>query len=221
MTKEKPILFSTEMVRAILDGRKTMTRRVVKPQIVDRFILDSNGKLLGSYIEGEGDGYPTVDDSPYQVGDILWVRETFAIGKIAYKEEPDGTAVPYISQCEGDSDFIPKEYALREEIGIDDVVWKPSIHMPRAAARIFLRVTNVRVERLQEITPEDIVAEGLPSFIIPPGHEHYNNVCGENWLGFDWYRKLWDSLNAKRGYGWNTNPWVWVYEFERLEEANE
>ncbi|CDX01267.1 Hypothetical protein DPCES_1380, partial [Desulfitobacterium hafniense] len=96
---EKSVRFSTEEIRAILDNRKTMFRQVIAPHIVDRFVLDANGKLLGSYRASVGDVYPTVDDAPYEVGDVLWVKETFAKGKIVYGEDSNGTTHPYISQC--------------------------------------------------------------------------------------------------------------------------
>ncbi|CDX01268.1 Hypothetical protein DPCES_1381 [Desulfitobacterium hafniense] len=219
---EKSVRFSTEEIRAILDNRKTMFRQVIAPHIVDRFVLDANGKLLGSYRASVGDVYPTVDDAPYEVGDVLWVKETFAKGKIVYGEDSNGTTHPYISQCADDIGYVPKEYALRHEIGIDDVVWSPSAHMPRKAARIFLRVTNVRVERLQDIIEDDAMAEGI-SWLDEACYEnngwhptYYDPDSGGHPVFRDGFKKLWDSLNAKRGYGWDTNPWVWVIEFERV-----
>ena len=199
----KPIIFSTPMVQAILGGRKTQTRRIVKANIVDRFVLDDSGNILGSYTEGMPEVYPTIDDAPYQEGDILWVRETWNYspnGYYCYK-----------------ADTIPDD----NHGNIGSIPWRPSIHMPREAARLFLKVTSVKVERVQDITPKNIAAEGLPSFICHPEHEYYKNVCGDNWLGFEWFRELWDGINSKRGYGWDTNPWVWVVAFEKIskEEA--
>lgn len=182
----KPILFSTEMVRAILDGRKSMTRRVIRQSVVDRFVLDSRGNLLGSYTEEAGDAYPTIDDSPYQPGDILWVRETWA---------PFGST--YLYKANGG--------------GAGGGRWRPSIFMPREAARIFLRVMDVRAERVQEITEEDAWKEGCPEEHIPDKYPR-SDV---------WFYELWQTLNAKRGYGWYANPWVWAITFERIskEEA--
>lgn len=131
MSRVLPILFNTDMVRAILDERKTVTRRVIKhnvdavlnspyhkehPETLDKMIIE---KLCMP---------------PCQPGDVLYVRERFCKGKIEYGEEPDGRAVPYVSQCAGDDNYIPYEYCLRENIGIEGVVWTPSIHMPKEAA---------------------------------------------------------------------------------------
>ena len=200
--REKPVLFSTDMVRAILDGRKTQTRRVVKPQ-------PSAGVRKSVFIKsGLEDGHGREIKTSYQPGDILYVRETWAMLNLDYHPINVGNPdYPVI--------YVYKADHETGNDGPDRIKWRPSIHMPREAARIFLKVIDVRVERLQDVTPEDIAAEGLPSFIIPPGHEHYKNVCGENWLGFDWYIKLWNNIYAKRGYGWKVNPWVWVIEFER------
>jgi hypothetical protein len=147
--------------------------------------------------------YPTIDDAPYQEGDILWVRETWNYSPNWY----------YCYKA----DTIPDD----NHGYIGSIPWRPSIHMPREAARLFLKVTSVKVERVQDITPKNIAAEGLPSFICHPEHEYYKNVCGDNWLGFEWFRELWDGINSKRGYGWDTNPWAWVIEFEKIskEEA--
>lgn len=237
----KPILFNTEMVGAILDGRKKVTRRVVK-DIPKNYgfqgiVFSTTGcdSLIGSYMFGMG--CSCVYKKPkYHVGDILYVRETFAVGRIAYGEKPDGTAVPYLSQCVGETDIIPKEYALNNNIGIEDVVWKPSIHMPKEAARIFLKVTNVRVEKLLtpfyaegSIAMKTLFAEGVsipdecrncidsygnPSCIdfADDGECHMLDASRSDFLN------LWDSTVNKADverYGWRANPWVWVYEIER------
>ena len=208
----KPIIFSTPMVQAILDGRKTQTRRVIKPQPVkdDTFegpywyeptVVNKDGELgPGKPVFGisSTDGEWGIK-SPYQPGDILWVRETFC--EVPYEHNHVPIKGGYIT--------IPK-YAYKADSERDYTgIWKPSIHMPREAARIFLRVKTVRVERLQDITEEDAIAEGMSKtlvdgvvFISAKGNFHV----------------FWDSLNIKRGYGWNTNPWVWVIEFERINK---
>ena len=199
----KPILFNTEMTRAILDGRKTVTRRVIKglPDNVYSFErLSDDG--IWEYRWGEcGRGicldFSNIITPKYQVGDYLYVRETWAdvFGKYEYRAD----------YSESENTYRVKRY------GTTIAKWRPSIHMPKEAARIFLRVKNVRVERLQEITLEDIEHEGL--YCEPPyTNEHYAYAPG---MRIHWI-KLWDSLNAKRGYGWDTNPWVWVYEFEKV-----
>jgi hypothetical protein len=121
--------------------------------------------------------------SPYQPGDILWVRETFLPINNAYYYKSDNKHIEL------------------EQLGIC-FKWRPSIHMPRDAARIFLRVMKVRVERLRDISPDDALAEGFTGYGTKDGT-------------LDAFFEFWDSLNAKRGYGWDTNPWVWVYTFDR------
>lgn len=193
----KPILFNTEMVRAILEGRKTVTRRVIKwPE-------DSNVTPLD---------FGCALKPPYQVNDVLYVRETYAVGSIEYGEESfERELQPYISQCIGENDIIYKEFALNNNIGTDDVKWRPSIFMPKEAARIFLRVKSVRVERLHDMELEDFIAEG---------------ASGVDELNYRFnFSVLWDSTIKKDQYGscsWSANPYVWVIEFERIskEEAD-
>jgi hypothetical protein len=179
----KPIIFSTPMVQAILDGRKTQTRRIVKANIVDRFVLDDSGNVLGSYTEGMPEVYPTIDDAPYQLGDILWVRETWSKdenGEYVYRANYGTTE---------DDSFPPSMFK-----------WRPSIHMPREAARIFLKVKEVSVERLIDISDSDVVNEGFQT---------------KN----DFFA-LWDKLNYHRGFGVANNPFVWKIEFERVIRQN-
>ena len=184
--KERPIIFSTEMVRAILEGRKTQTRRVIKPQ-PQSAMLDFHKVNFAKYC-------------PYgQVGDRLWVKETWwddcaLREKEGYKQDDylyyraDGEAIEQF-EC---------AYGFK---------WRSPLFMPRWASRIILEITGLRVEQLQDITEEDAVTEGLPS---------------REQTGFDTaryrYHILWDSLNAKRGYAWDSNPWVWVMEFKRLSD---
>ena len=211
---EKPILFSTEMVRAVLDGRKTQTRRVVKPAKRNhRGFKQGNGLWIDGYrAEDKPNGhikdysvssvwqrkdYYIKDFAPYKPGDILWVRETFCEVPYEYNHIP----------IKGGHITIPK-YAYKADSERDYTgIWKPSIHMPKEVARIWLEVTDVRVERLQEITEEDARAEGA----LPAREERGYNCCRDGFI------TLWDSLNAKRGYGWETNPWVWVVSFKRLD----
>lgn len=169
----KPILFSTPMVKAILDRRKTQTRRVIK---IDDAPENWRKSLAGSR---------------YKPGDILWVRETWA----PKRYQPERI-------------YYKADNELGSLVNVDK--WRPAIFMPRAAARIFLRVTDVRVERLQDITEDDATAEGLR---IGIGGEPYFS-CRDAFVA------LWNSINAKRGYGWDTNPWVWVISFERCEKLD-
>lgn len=202
MMSEKPIIFSTPMVQAILAGKKTQTRRVMKSPPSDGYHMRQcpNGKwyafsdkTLKFNLNGRIEECKWRSTSPYkpkyQPGDILWVRETWAC-------------------IEGTSDF----YAYKaDDAEVEQFIdkWKPSIHMPRAAARLFLKVVNVRCERLQSITDGDCCSEGMLD-ITKLINCHFGSLAAER------YRELWDSLNAKRGYGWDTNPWVWVIEFERV-----
>ena len=196
----KPIIFSTPMVQAILDGRKTQTRGVVKingqpissPE--ERLELTEDGLIYHSV--NSMSGYYKLS---YQPGDILWVRETWATVSSGIIEYKATYRDPYTGSTE--IDHIGKK-----------ITWRPSIHMPREAARIFLRVTNVKAERLQDITDEDAIAEGMSQILVDG--VVFISAKGD-------FHVFWDALNIKRGYGWDTNPWVWVIEFERItkEEA--
>ncbi len=201
----KPILFNTEMVKAILDGRKSVTRRVVKPPALDRLIIGGNGKLLGSFDPGvSGEVYPTVDDCTYHPGEILYVRETYFEYKGHYYYKAD-----------------EKDETLDALLSSPSLKWRPSIHMPKEAARLFLRVTDVRVERLQSIRLLEILREGVH---VLQKLKEYGYEMSEDDIGRLEYKCCWDSTIKKTDlpiYGWNANPWVWVIEFERIskEEA--
>lgn len=214
----KPILFnkqiSTEMVRAILDGRKSCTRRLVKPQPDEKhtfplgFVTDSTEKkevgCFGFGIDEYG-GSIQYAKPPYQPGDILYVRETWMdyAGLTMYKADCD-------------------IYRL-DSLNFAGFGWKPSIHMPKEAARIWLKVMNVRVERLQEITDEQAKREGIQYDECPTGftwkqetdmHNCYTTPIGA-------MQALWNSTIKKSDldrYGWDASPWVWVIEFERCEK---
>jgi len=188
--KESPILFNTRMVEAILDGRKTQTRRLIKPT------------PLGLLYE---DGSPAMNP-PVEPGDILWVRETWCswwlphgAWQYRYKAtQPYGNIGAVMPDSDDEPDIAP---------------WRPSIHMPRAAARIFLRVESVEAERLQSISHEDVLQEGIEEC---EGREHGEDcACAE--IRFS---ELWNSTIKPADlprYGWGANPWVWVIRFERLE----
>lgn len=193
----KPMLMNTEMVKAILARRKTVTRRLIKPQplfdndsIYLRYVKDG----IGRFGQGTpGNSCALCDRKmPYQSGDVLYVRETWCKGSL------NGGADQYFYKAD-DNDFHCQ--------------WRPSIHMPKEAARIFLRVTKVRAERLQEITDDDLAKDfDLCEYAIPAvGSEHIARI-------------VWDSTIKKSDlgkYGWDANPWVWVISFERIskEEA--
>lgn len=190
----KPILFNTEMVRAILDGRKDATRRIVKGFIPDDAVWGYTAFTPKGYISCRGtfaDGYgEKFFKLPCEPGDILYVRET-------WKKAPNG--------------YYYYEDWQRNDIA-DVTKWKPSIHMPKEAARIWLKVTNVMVERLQEITIDGIRNEGISSMAVHAGDME---IALKEW------KNLWNSTikkNRPDSYGWDANPWVWVIEFERCEK---
>lgn len=195
----KQILFNTEMVRAILDGRKSCTRRVIKfpvnrytnnVPLADKVVVQELRCDKVNFLEEPFFSYGM--NLPYQPGDILYVRETFI----------QAAAHTFWYKADGKS-WMSK-----------DLLWKPSIHMPKEAARIFLRVTNVRVERLQDITVEDALAEGMDKYIRLNGELDENSII-TSFIG------IWNSTIKKSDldrYGWNANPWVWVIEFERCEK---
>lgn len=228
LLKAKPILFNTDMVRAILDGKKTVTRRIVKnnPEECTSKVVNGVCKIC----DDKG-GFYLPDDyvkarSPYQVGDILYVRETWKrfCGMLYGRE--NGTYIPLDDfegyqykadeQCicaKGFNPFCDGFEDQKNDVSFDDK-WHPSIHMPKEAARIFLRVTSVRVERLQDITPEQIDAEGCKEYA-------YNAKTGELLPSKPtWFKIKWDSTIKKSDiakYGWTANPYVWVIEFERID----
>lgn len=222
----RPILFSTEMVQAILDGRKTMTRRVVTPQPMMKDLYfaenrsDINAVKLADY-RIKLDQVKKADilrykKAPYQPGDILWVRETW----VPYAGENCACSY-YGYECKCEPYWYranwSEDFANECEYPEDRMRWRPSIFMPKEVARLFLRVTDVRVERVQEIGEADAVREGLR---MPRIGEHVHDgmelqmICTAQ----DAFAALWDSLNAKRGNGWDANPWVWVYSFERTDK---
>lgn len=184
----KPILFNTEMVQAILDGRKTCTRRVLKHP----FEVHPNGYITKP--RGNERLCPYIP--PYQSGDVLYVRETW---------------------CKGSYENEKEKYYYKADDNNFFCTWHPSIHMPKEAARIFLKVTNVRVERLQDITDDEAAAEGA-------NFKDGKNVGFEEKMrrtSIERFIEIWNSTIKKTDlerYGWDANPWVWVIEFERCEK---
>lgn len=179
----RPILFNTEMVRAILEGNKTATRRIVKQSVWEDFVHEG-GKVIHYFDQKEGSLESPLYKAPCQPGDVLYVRETWC--KNVSSEEY------YYAANRKDGEGAP--YGLK---------WRPSIHMPKQAARIWLKVTDVRVERLQDISLDDCVREGIDT-----------SRTGI----FTRFSMLWDSTIKKEDifrYGWEANPWVWVIGFER------
>ena len=218
--KERPILFSAPMVRAILSGDKTQTRRIEKRLDPKKGAVttDIHGKPMRSVWAYGG----PILDCPYgQPGDRLWVREAFA-EEYDYCDHPEMPGAPtehfhYAWHYRADGE--PK----RDQLDGFLSSWKPSIHMPRIASRIQLEITGVRVEHLQEISEADAVSEGIRisskvrqsetcygicECALPDGLTHFNDSA------YDLYRKLWEQINGPGS--WQANPWVWVVEFRRI-----
>lgn len=215
------IIFSSEMVRAILDGRKTQTRRVIKPQPSNSFMPEVGhyhptriDKKTGEYFPApevfgasdENEDYPC----PYgQIGDRLWVKETFCIvtgngdeaneTDLVHYRADETKACQHISDCEG---------------------WTSPLFMPRKYSRITLEITDLRVERVQDISEKDAKAEGVqvPLVNIPQKGFKLGEPLGRY---RDYFRSLWNSINAKRGYSWESNPFVWVIEFKPVKQPKE
>lgn len=221
--KERPILMNGDSVRAILAGKKTQTRRVIPPRLMANADLDKNDPTyIYLWVPHDFGEYQHAKDvAPYQPGDLLWVKEAWMFwdwtedGEPFIKYEADGT----VRICEASSDKTAERWMdIWAELSVDenyskhrgaarDNKWRSPMFMFRDCARIWLRVTGVRAERLQGITEADAIAEGALHGV------------DASWGGNGAYAQgrcqfLWDMLNAKRGYPWKDNPWVWVYEFK-------
>lgn len=233
----KPILFSTPMVQAILDDRKTQTRRIMKPQIIDCSVnhreysgaswrneyislacgKDSNEwycRLCGNGILSTGS---SMYKCKYKVGDVLWVRETWT------DPTPDKSGYPILYKADFPITYNGSESDPTEVVTLnsEDYRWKPSIHMPKEACRLFLKVTNVRVEKLHEITEEDAINEGIErrideTSVLPVSYKIYGT---DNW----WdespiisFQSLWQSINGEQS--WKEDPFVWVIEFQKTQK---
>lgn len=266
--KERPILFSSEMVRAILDGRKTMTRRVVRfsghpmfggvtGQVQEHHEMKACYAMpRGGFVFWSGDPGKEFSDYVYkdsdvglrcpygQPGDRLWVRETWKPGAwrddgriaIDYKASPELTQTPWVRIP---NDVMDKKFNNlwhswsneAEEAGLvadDDgyylwepgqspLKWRPSIFMPRWASRITLEIVSVRVEKLQDISGKECYLEGIDGSFLA-----YEEASPAQLLELatnqirDKFSLLWNSINEKRGFGWDVNPWVWVIEFQKV-----
>lgn len=205
---ERPILFSAPMVRALLSGTKTQTRRVVKLKSHHTIEQRDDGRDWPWMYDGERDADSWLACPYGQPGDRLWVRETFWI---------DRDGVFYKADQESGSPWLAAGAYKAMRVGangtpyVSNWGWRPSIHMPRAASRIALEVTGVRVERLQDISETDAQAEGAEY-----GFDCESGFClhplGNYRHG---YAYLWESINGPGS--WESNPWVWAVEFKRLE----
>ena len=218
--KERPILFGDPMVRAILEGRKTVARRVVVPKTEPKVTptemepwfldgerqLDDDGRPCWN---GYHHDYPSSHGKWFscnqgKVGDLLWVREAWRPCGV----QKFGMGKQDISPEQADWYDYRADYVTKD--GQAAFKWRPSIFMPKAACRLKLRITDVRVERLHKIKATDCIREGIQT------ERDINTPCGEV-EAFNKMIALWDGINQKRGYGWDTNPFVWVVEFEKIE----
>lgn len=242
----KPILMNTENVRAILDGRKTVTRRVIKgvPNRADLQPYDVMGAK--GLIASNSRVYNF--KPPYQVGDVLYVRETWERFECCCCDG-DLNGMCFNTPDDREGCYVYKA----SHVITGDARWRPSIHMPKEAARIFLRVTGIRAERLRDITAGGVLNEGIPNIEPPPicqkeitypesfprGFDEWDELRKEDWIQgtararyIGWYfyadkllrefRNLWNSTIKKSDldkYGWDASPWVWVIEFERISEG--
>jgi hypothetical protein len=225
LAKFHPILFSTPMVQGIMEDKKTMTRRIIKPRDQpflkdDKCIIEFNatwGWVVKRSIGARSDRYEIIQQfkCPYgKVGDILWVRETF-VHNGAY----------YLYRASQNNDDYFHDFDTYEKT--EKIKWKPSIFMPKAACRIFLKITNVKVERLQDISEEDAKSEG----VLLENGQYYNYQLGAHFMDgarFKWhqgiekwvsaaessFQTLWQSINGAES--WNANPWVWVISFKKI-----
>ena len=260
MSRILPVLFNTNMVRAILDGRKTVTRQLIKPQQLIGLLPDKckNGTpeeflkekklMFKPYCDmTDTELIKTAYNPPYQPGDIMYVREAWRVGAWDIRNQmiafdyKDGTCGELIyihdrelfkrlvNQSREDARKVKCEYNGMDFIwkkGKSPCRWHPSIHMPKEAARIWLKVTDVRAEKLQEITWEQAKCEGIKYDECPTGftwkeetdmHNCYTTPIGA-------MQALWNSTIKKSDldrYGWDANPWVWMIEFERIEKPKE
>ena len=211
----KPILFNTEMVKAILNNSKTTTRRVIKPHYRDgesgfQVVTRRNGEFVRVEKVDENecgifaDGTEHYVNPPYLPGDILYVRETYSEIEIVGHPE------------------TRKRYYRADGNYPDCIPWRPSIFMPKEAARIFLKVTDVKAERLQDITNAGAFAEGCNGRGLGPNSGCDGSLSTEGYdFSIEKFETIWDSTIKKSDigrYGWDANPWVWVISFKKLED---
>lgn len=217
----KPIPFNTPMVQAVLENRKKSTRRVIK---FDFSHVYKAACAAGKWSESFGNTIPDsvaewyakkIAKQSYQPGDVLYVRETWGI--CGFDDDEMTMSVTYKADDSQADIKLPEEKYQKyyEEMSEAEPDWHPSIHMPKQAARLFLRVKDVRVERLHDITEDGAIAEGLISTAkMTPDGLDYTGL-----MAYDQFHPLWDSTVKRVNlplYGWDANPWVWAYEFERV-----
>lgn len=237
MLKERPILFSGEMVNAILAGRKTQTRRVLKYQPIDVLPMEAPNRWVT--LDTLDPNHGKVVKCRYGIpGDHLWIREKWKIQSLMdgepmtfryaaddaiCEENSYADCIQYESWYENiveqsTNELVKLKWPDQDGDGIyrwdnSPLKWRPSIHMPRWASRITLEIVDIRAERVQEISEADAEAEGIHLLGLPETERH--NHPRKHIVAF---RAIWDSINAKKGFGWDTNPWVWVIEFGLIKK---
>ena len=232
LQKAKPILFNTEMVQAILENKKTVTRRIVKNaeiEIKNNYVTIQGLDRYGEHIDNDSCGFPYTNNeeitrymngnyAPYEIGDILYVRETWKIQSMSNSDK----RIKFMYRANGNKDLETRYVAddrYKELLKYESKNgWQPSLFMPKEAARIFLGVTDVRAERLLDMSIEDMIREGVKVSDITTnrGIIKYRVV--------NRFQELWDSTIKKKEldmYGMDANPWVWVIEFEKVEIGDE
>ena len=227
--KHVPMIFNSAMVKALLDGRKTVTRRPLRIpegwELADTKLSKitsshpKKGKWGALVRSGVGAEFPQADliTAPCSVGDLVWVRETFCMGRIdEHDADHPADRYKYVEQCEGDSNYsISKAQCEMDSIEVHEVKWTPSIHMPKAASRITLKVTDVRIERVTDISDEQAVSEGMPSreeaqrMAVSAGLDWYDRPT-------KWFKRLWQQIYGDES--WSQAQFVWVIEFEMINQ---
>ena len=235
----KPILFNTDMVRAILSGHKTATRRVIKQPPTRKFVgwvIDGGKNQIGCAVFSNDEYNHTGAEyrkPKYEIGDVLYVRETWCkLHSLDGNDQIIDDTEKYYYAADNPA-FLYNKFLHKDGTAKVYQTWKPSIHMPKEAARLFLRVTDIRVERLQSITGEDIENEGFefkcpnehidytpdppePCYISGNCYHYPKMYCDQECV---WGYECWDNTIKKKDlkiYGWDANPWVWVVEFEKV-----
>ncbi|MBC5835792.1 hypothetical protein G6N05_05280 [Flavobacterium sp. F372] len=241
-----PILFNTDMVLALLDGRKTQTRRTKGLNCINlspnNFVFNAYGlkatppldfpKITSFYSFKNIVTNEIIDiDFPYEMHDVLWVRETFEIFGTTYNphgnpfEEKSFLKIQFKADRRLSNEFSVENFkALNALVEIEmkkgtKSKFRPSIHMPKAAARLFLQITDIRIERLKEISETDAIAEGVKNDGFFEGLFNYKNYCNNVFdlkNAIDSFKSLWLKINGKQSL--DLNPWVWVIEFEKIEK---
>ena len=228
MTKEKPILFSTSLVQAILRDEKSQTRRIINPQPPEKWdkcdsIKSESAGIIGWYfynsVNRHDHGYLEKSFPHGTIGDQLWVRETFVLD--------DGHAHRHVGYRASKETWRIPENGFDDGKGWLNWHWKPSIFMPRSLSRIQLEITDLRAERLQDISEEEAMKEGMQipavkegavaKLLVQISGKYLPKDYGDPSKYKSHFAAKWDELNLKRGYGWKLNPWVWVITFRRVK----